>query len=84
MNLKFPASFYQTWVITGGVYMLAGRCPFCGGQGCPGGLGTAGIVGGGIAGVAHGVGALKKFVDKKKTEMDRNLEAEKADGRKDG
>lgn len=50
-----PASFYQTWIMTGGAYMMAGRCPCCGGQGCPAGLATAVLVGGGIAGMTHGV-----------------------------
>ena len=57
-----PASFYQTWIMTGGVYMMAGRCPCCGGQGCPVGLGTAALVGGSIAGLTHGAGALRKVL----------------------
>ncbi len=57
-----PTSFYQTWIMTGGVYMMAGRCPCCGGQGCPVGLGTAALVGGGIAGITHGVSFLSKKI----------------------
>jgi hypothetical protein len=61
-----PASFYQTWLMTGGVYMVAARCPCCGGQSCPVGLGTAALVGGSLAGIAHGVGALRKVIKNKK------------------
>ncbi|MFH0754599.1 MAG: hypothetical protein V2A70_08540 [Candidatus Omnitrophota bacterium] len=61
-----PASFYQTWIMTGGVYMMAGRCPCCGGQGCPVGLGTAVLVGGTMAGLTHGVGALRKVITNNK------------------
>lgn len=60
-----PASFYQTWIMTGGVYMMAGRCPCCGGQSCPVGLGAAVLVGGSIAGLTHGVAAAKKLFNNK-------------------
>jgi hypothetical protein len=61
-----PASFYQTWIMTGGVYMMAGRCPCCGGQACAVGLGTAALVGGTIAGLTHGAGALRKVINNRK------------------
>lgn len=63
-----PVSFYQTWVMTGGVYMVAARCPCCGSQSCPVGLGTAALVGGSIAGITHGVGAVRKVFKNKKCE----------------
>jgi len=59
-----PSSFYQTWVITGGAYMFAGACPCCGSQACPVGLGTATLIGGGVAGVGYAVSSLKKAIKK--------------------
>ena len=56
----FPASFYQVWVIASGAYMMGGRCPCCGGQSCPIGLGAAVAVGGGITGITHAVSFLGK------------------------
>lgn len=61
-NFRLPASFYQTWIMTGGVYMMSGRCPCCGGQGCPVGLGAAVLVGGTMAGLIHGAGVLRKVL----------------------
>ena len=62
-----PGSFYKMWIMTSGIYMTAGRCPCCGGQGCPVGLGAAVLIGGSIAGIVHGAGALRKKLAQSKS-----------------
>lgn len=68
-----PSSFYKIWGTASGVYMMAGgRCPFCGGQGCVAGIGAALIVGGAMAGIAYGSGAISKVVSGKKVRENRS------------
>ena len=79
-----PLAFYKLWAATSGVYLMAGRCPCCGGHACPVGLGTAVLVGVGLAGVVHGVGALRSEV-KNKAAVDRSAKVATIDpGRTSG
>jgi metal-dependent hydrolase (beta-lactamase superfamily II) len=59
----FPSAFYKMWAVTSGAYMMAGRCPCCGSQTCPVGIGAAVLVGGGVVGVVYSIGAIKKRLE---------------------